>query len=271
MRELNQVLDPKTKDGKSYYLHLRKGDMPGYVIVPGSPERIEKIAANWDNVVDVAENRHYISKKGSYKGMEQGATSTGIGALSAEICFNELKKAGVHTCIRIGTTGCIDPEYDSGDLLIPYAVIRKDGTSECYIEPEFPSFADPIVVMALAEACERLGYKYGLALEYTAGSFYMGQGRPLSDEPGSYWPSWAENILPDIEQQGVKVLEMDTGGQFVIAYLHGIRMGAILAVVANRKSNSFAYNNGEEKACLATSLALQILKEWDDEGKFGRV
>ena len=270
MSELNQVLDPKTPDGKTYYLHLKDGDMPGYVIVPGSPERIEKIAANWENVVDVAENRHYISKRGTYNGMDQGATSTGIGGLSAEICFNELKKVGVHTCIRIGTTGCIDPEYDSGDLLIPYAVIRKDGTSECYIEPEFPSFADPIVVMALAEACERLGYKYGLALEYTAGSFYMGQGRPLSDEPNSYWPSWANNIMPDIEQQGVKVLEMDTGGQFVIAYLHGIRMGAILAVVANRKNNSFAYNDGEEKACKATSLALEILKEWDEQGKFGR-
>ena len=270
MKELNQVLDPKTKDGRSYFLHLKEGDMPGYVIVPGSPERIQKIIANWDNVQDVAENRHYISKRGTFHGTEQGATSTGIGALSAEICFNELQKAGVHTCIRIGTTGCLDPEFDNADLLIPYAVIRKDGTSEFYIEPEFPSFADPIVVMALAEACERLGYKYGLALEYTAGSFYMGQGRPLSDEPNSYWPSWAANILPDIEQQGVKVLEMDTGGQFVLAYLQGIRMGAILAVVANRKTNNFAYNNGEEKACLATSLALQILKEWDDEGRFRR-
>ena len=63
---------------------------------------------------------------------------------------------------------------------------------------------------------------------------------------------------------------MDTGGQFVLAYLQGIRMSAILAVVANRKTNNFAYNNGEEKACLATSLALQILKEWDDEGRFRR-
>ena len=45
MKELNQVLDPKTKDGRSYFLHLKEGDMPGYVIVPGSPERIQKIIA----------------------------------------------------------------------------------------------------------------------------------------------------------------------------------------------------------------------------------
>ena len=64
MKELNQILDPKTEDGRSYYLHLKKGDMPGYVIIPGSPERTAKIAANWENVKDVAHNRHYISKKG---------------------------------------------------------------------------------------------------------------------------------------------------------------------------------------------------------------
>ena len=82
--------------------------MPGYVIIPGSPERTVKIAANWDNAREVAHNRHYVSKRGEYKGMEQGTTSTGIGALSAEICINELKKAGVHTVLRVGSTGCID-------------------------------------------------------------------------------------------------------------------------------------------------------------------
>ena len=97
MKKLDQILDPKTEDGRSYYLHLREGDMPGYVIIPGSPERTAKIAANWENVRDVAHSRHYISKRGVYQGMEQGTTSTGIGALSAEICLNELKKSGVHT------------------------------------------------------------------------------------------------------------------------------------------------------------------------------
>lgn len=270
MKQLDQILDPKTEDGKSWYLHLCKGDMPEYVMIPGSPERTVKIAANWENVKEVAHSRHYISKRGWYKGMEQGTTSTGIGALSAEICINELKKSGVHTVLRIGSTGCIDERFEHGDLLIPVACIARDGSSECYIDPEFPSFADPIMVMALVEACERLGYRYGLALEYTAGSFYLGQGRPLSDEPGSYWPSWAKDILPDIEQQGVQVLEMDTAGQFVIGYLHGMRIAAILSVVAARKKNSFAYNNGEEKACLAASEALLILKEWDEQGKYMR-
>jgi len=270
MNSLNQVLDPKTEDGKTYYLHLESGDMPPYVIIPGSPERITKIVANWNDVVDVAHSRHYISKRGVYKGMEQGTTSTGIGALSAEICINELSKIGVHTMLRVGSTGCISENFDHGDLIIPVACITQDGTSECYFEPRYPSFADPIMVMALVEACERLGFRYGLGLEYTAGSFYMGQGRPLYDGDDSYWPSWAENIMPDIEQKHVTVLEMDTSGQFVVGYLHNVRMAAILTVVAARKKGSFAYSDGEEKACLAASEALRILSEWDSEGKYRR-
>lgn len=270
MRKLEQVLDPKTADGKSYYLHLKRGDMPEYVVIPGSPERTEKIAANWEQAKDVAHNRHYISKRGIYNGMEQGTTSTGIGALSAEICINELQKSGVHTVLRVGSTGCIDDRYENGDLLIPVACIAKDGSSECYTDPEFPSFADPIMVMALVEACEKFGYRYGLAFEYTAGSFYLGQGRPLGEEEDSYWPSWAGNILPDIEQQKVKVLEMDTAGQFIIGYLHGVRIAAVLSVVAARKKNNFAYSDGEEKACRVACEALKILKEWDETGESGR-
>lgn len=271
MKKLDQILDPKTEDGRSYYLHLREGDMPGYVIIPGSPERTAKIAANWENVRDVAHSRHYISKRGVYQGMEQGTTSTGIGALSAEICLNELKKSGVHTVLRVGTTGCIDPNFENGDLLMPGGLHRPGRLPPSATStPNSPPSPIPVMVMALAEACERLGFRYGLALEYTAGSFYLGQGRPLGDEPDSYWPSWAKDIMPDIEQQGVKVLEMDTAGQFIIGYLHGMRIAAVLSVVAARKNNNFAYNNGEEKACLAASEALKILKEWDERGEFGR-
>jgi len=131
------------------------------------------------------------------------ATSTGIGGPSSEICIHELNTLGVHTCIRVGTTGCIVPEFDLGDLIIPVACIRKDGTSATYVEPEFPAFANTYVVMALMQACERLGFRYGLGLGYTVGSFYIGQGRPLNEDGSGYWPSFAEKIIPDLQSARV--------------------------------------------------------------------
>ena len=265
--DFKQALTPKYEGEKTYHLHLANGDVPEYMILPGSPERTLKIAKNFDNVKEVAYNLQYKTVTGEYKGMQQGTTSTGVGAASAEICINELHKIGMHTCIRVGTTGCLDARYDCGDLIIPLACIRKDGTSICYIEPEFPSFADTRVALALIEACERLGFRYGVGLEYTPGSFFLGQGRPIHEDGSGYWPTWADKIIPDLQTARVVNMEMDTAGLFVVAYLHGVRMGAILTVVENRVLNTWGYNGGEEKACLAASEAMKILAEWDEKAK----
>lgn len=266
-REINKASAPKSENAGVYHLQLKEGDVPGYVILPGAPERTLKIAKDWENMQEVASYREYKTVRGNYKGMDIACTSTGIGGPSSEICIHELNTLGVHTCIRVGTTGCIVSDYDLGDLIIPVACVRKDGTSSAYVEPEYPAFANTYVVMALIEACERLGFKYGLGLDYTVGSFYIGQGRPLNEDKSGYWPSFAENIIPDLETAKVTNIEMETAGQFVVGYLHGMRMGAILSVISNRVLDRWGDNGGEAKACRAASEAMKILKEWDEAGQ----
>ncbi|MEG2008812.1 MAG: nucleoside phosphorylase [Oscillospiraceae bacterium] len=236
-------------------------------MLPGAPERTLKIAENWENVKEVASYREYKTVTGAYKGVDMACTSTGIGGPSSEICLHELNTLGVHTCIRVGTTGCIVPDFDLGDLIIPVACVRMDGTSGTYIKPEYPAYADSYVVMALIEACERLGLRYGLGLDYTVGSFYIGQGRPLNEDKSGYWPSFAENILPDLATAKVTNIEMETSGQFVVGKLHGMRMGAVLSVISNRVLDRWGDNGGEANACLAASEAVKILKEWDESGR----
>ena len=230
----------KAENEGVYHLQLKPGDVPPYVILPGAPERTLKIAKNWEDVKVVASYREYKTVTGKYKGMDMACTSTGIGGPSSEICLHELNTLGVHTCIRVGTTGCIVPQFDLGDLIIPVACVRKDGTSATYVEPEFPAFANTYVVMALMEACERLGFRYGLGLDYTVGSFYIGQGRPLNEDGSGYWPSFAEKIIPDLQTAGVTNIEMETSGQFVVGYLHEMRMGAVLSVISNRVLDRWA-------------------------------
>ena len=265
-KEINKASAPKAENQGVYHLQLKPGDVPEYVILPGAPERTLKIANDWEEVKEVAFYREYKTVTGRYKDMEIGCTSTGIGGPSSEICIHELNTLGVHTCIRVGTTGCIVADYDLGDLIIPVACLRKDGTSATYVEPEFPAYANTYVVMALIEACERLGFKYGLGLDYTVGSFYIGQGRPLNEDGSGYWPSFADQIIPDLQQAGVTNIEMETSGQFVVGHLHGMRMGAVLSVISNRVLDRWGDNGGEAKACLAASEAMRILKEWDESG-----
>jgi uridine phosphorylase len=244
--KVNRASAPRADNDGVYHLQLKPGDVPGYIILPGAPERTLKIAEDWEEAEEVAFNREFRTVRGKYKGMEIACTSTGIGGPSSEICLHELNVVGVHTCIRVGTTGCIVPEFDLG---------------------EYPAYADIYVVMALMEACERLGFRYGLGLCYTVGSFYIGQGRPLNEDKSGFWPSFAENIIPDLAAAKVTNIEMEAAAQFVVGKLHGMRMGAVLAVVSNRVLDRWGDAGGEEKACLAASEAMRILKEWDDSGR----
>ena len=264
---LNKASAPKAKNDGVYHLQLKQGDVPGYVLLPGAPERCLVIAKEWEDSREIASYREYKTVAGTYKGTPIACTSTGIGGPSSEICIHELNVLGVHTCIRVGTTGCIVPNFDLGDLIIPAACIRRDGTSITYVEPEYPSYADFYVVLALIAACERLGFRYGLGLDCTVGSFYIGQGRPLFADGSGYWPSFAEKILPDLATARVTNIEMETSAQFVVGKLHGMRMGAVLSVIANRVLDKWGDNGGETKACLAASEAVRILTEWDATGE----
>ncbi|MFB2828913.1 nucleoside phosphorylase [Aeromonas jandaei] len=262
---VNKASKPLAENDGVYHLRLKEGDIPSYVLLPGAPERTLKIAQHWDAVEEVASYREYKTVRGTYLGCPIACTSTGIGGPSSEIAIHELKTLGVHTAIRVGTTGCITDKFDLGDLIIPIACVRKDGTSASYAEPEFPAFSDPTVVKALVQACENLGYRYGFGLTYTVGSFYIGQGRPLSDGSDTYWPSWADKIVPDLQQMRVTNIEMETAGQFVVGYLHDMRMGAVLSVISNRVLDRWGDNGGEDKACKAASEAIRLLTLWDTQ------
>ena len=266
-----KAMAPTDDDGKVYHLRLANGDVPPYVILPGAPERTKIIAENWQDAKEVASYREYTTVSGLYKNMPIATTSTGIGAAGSEIAIHELATVGVHTCIRVGTTGVIQSELDLGDLVIPVACVRHDGTSDNYIEPAYPAAADTIVTMALMQACENLGYKYCIGIGYTTSSFYIGQGRSIEIEGhvppkkfgGVYEPTFMNNLIPDLQSAGVINIEMEASGQFVVGRLHGLRMGAILAVVSNRVTDKWGEAGGEEKSSKAASEALYLLNEWD--------
>jgi len=263
--DLKNATAPTDDAGKVYHLRGGGDDDPQYMILPGAPERTTIIAGNWEDAVEAASYREYKTVTGRYKGVPVGTTSTGIGAASSEIAIHELSVLGVHTCIRVGTTGVLQPEYDLGDLVINSAAVRHDGTSDNYIEPAYPAAADPVVTMALMQACENLGYRYGVGIGYTAASFYVGQGRSIGE--GLYEPSFMGDIIPDLMTAGVVNIEMEVSGQFVVGRLHGMRMGAILAVIANRATNQWGDKGGEEKASKAASEAVFILRDWEIKGE----
>lgn len=88
-----------------YHVHLKKGDIGRYVILPGDPGRVPLIASFFDDAKEVAFNREYRTFTGTVDGIKVSCTSTGIGCPSTAIAVEELIKCGADTFIRIGTCG----------------------------------------------------------------------------------------------------------------------------------------------------------------------
>src|SRR6056297_1361069 len=113
-----------------YHLEVGEGDVADAVLLPGNPERVDKVTALWDESEEVAHHREYRTATGTYDGVPISVTSTGIGSPSATIAVEELARVGVDTFIRVGSCGAIQPEMEVGDLVISSGAVRQEGTSD---------------------------------------------------------------------------------------------------------------------------------------------
>ena len=251
---------PADAEGVRYHIALKPGQMPPIVLMPGDPARIDLFKSQWQDAVDLAHNREFRSARGLYNGREVGAVSVGVGMGGVEVTLNELATIGVHTVIRVGTTGSLHAHMECGDIILRVAGIRRDGTSDLYVEPGFPAFAHPDVFQALVEACERLQVRYHLGIACSTASFYLGQARPTHN---GYFRDVPDEMLDSLRRAGVTNFDMESAGVFVLGHLMNLRVGSVLAVRANRATNVLADNGGKTRACLVAAEATAILYERD--------
>jgi uridine phosphorylase len=237
-------------------------NLGGYTLLPGDPERVTLMARQWDEgAKEYTFKRLYRAATGTYKGAAIAAFSTGIGGPSAEGVITNLCSEGVHTFIRVGTTGAIQEHIQIGDIIINDASVRLDGTSNLYVRPEYPSAASFEVTLALVQACENLGYRYHVGTGCTTGSFFAGQCRVSY---GGYKPSRLEEEFADLRAAGVLNFEMEGSALFTLLRLFGKRAGLCASVIAHRLTGEWdAEGIGEPRACLAGAEAIRILHEWD--------
>jgi len=252
---------PEWEGGLQYHIELKPGDIPPYILLPGDPARIDIISAVWDSAEEVSFHRQYRTIRGKYKGVDIAAMSTGIGGPAVEIAMIELINIGVHTFIRVGSTGVIRADIKPGDLIISTAAVRFEGASRAYAPIEYPAVASLDVTLALIEAAESLGYRYHVGITASTDSFYVGQERPVVN---NYLSPWNKGLIHLLQQLNVLNFEMEAATIFTLANIFGVRAGAVCAVFANRVTNEFV-KAGEEEAARVASEAVKILREWDEE------
>lgn len=210
---------------KQYHTQTSQGDVGKYVLMPGDPGRVEKIAAHLDNPRHVATNREYVTFTGSLDGVPVSVTSTGIGCPSSAIAVEELFRSGADTFIRVGTSGSFQPGTRSNDLAIVTAAIRHEGTSSHYLPIEFPAVCDIEIVEALKRAAIKRKQRFALGISHSKDSYYGEVEPERSGLPGQLkdlWRAWTIG--------GAICSEMEISTICIVASTLRARAGGIMAM-----------------------------------------
>jgi len=219
-------------------------------IVHGNPDRVHEHAKLLSSPRVIASKRGFVSYLGFYKGESLIITSSGMGAGSAAIAFEELVEHGVSKVIRIGTCGSYRDYIRPGDIVIPTDVLL-DGPVLRYIFPDYLRSREPDVGVDWLYVRE--GFYFVKGFERVVDAIKRSIEKALSEHgnpPISYYVgpihdkdilhAWREEYSMRAEtltrvKSKVKSLtiatDMESGALFTIARMRGAIAGSILVAV----------------------------------------
>lgn len=260
----------RNEEGLAFHLHIKKGDIGRYVLLPGDPGRCEKIARFFDAPHFVAQNREYVTWTGTLLGENVSVVSTGIGCPSTAIAVEELVEAGADTFIRVGSSGSMQPYVHAGDIAVVTGAIRDEGTTSHYLPMNFPAVADVDVVCALRAAARKLGVSYHLGIAQSKDSFYGEVERkrmPMPDQLKERWDAWVAG--------GAICSEMESAALFVLSSIYRKRAGGAMLVVNESELAEIDDHDGskhmkEFDADLVIRVGIEAIKNLIEQDKLSK-
>ncbi len=202
---------------KQPHLLVDEGDVHDVALIPGNPDRVDRIASHCDESELVAENREYRIVNAVYEGVDLTVCSTGIGCPSAAIAIEELHNVGVDTVIRVGTCGGLQTDVEIGDMVVATGAAKEEGTSKRYESATYPAVPDYGTLTALVDAAEANDEQVHVGPIVSDDAFY--------NESDEYVADW--------EEAGLLAIEMEAAAVFSLARRRGMDAGAICTADGN--------------------------------------
>lgn len=193
-----------------------------FAIITGNPERVPVISSHFKNSREVSRDRNFLCHEVSLNEVSVLIVSSGIGAPSTAIVVEELIELGVTTIVRIGTCGALQPEIKVGDLVIPSACVREEGTTHQYVDSIFPAIPDQVVLRELIDSAANTSKRFHVGIAHCKDAYYLEKPAKqlIKERAGQRWEQW--------RRAGVLVTEMESSALFVLGSLRQIRTGSLL-------------------------------------------
>lgn len=217
---------------RMYHIATLPEEVAPYVLLPGDPHRVKKVAALWDEARFIADNREHVTYTGTYKGMPITCTSTGMGCPSAAIAIEELARCGAKTLLRMGTCGGICPEVQRGDFVIFDSACRFEGTTKLYAPVEYPAVSHYECVQAAIEVAQREKLRYHVGTSRCIDGIYTNRPDKNASFGGYRLHSW-DSFMEDMEAMHVIAGDMESAAVMVLSRLFGLRGGCVCMCATN--------------------------------------
>ncbi|HBB90734.1 MAG: AMP nucleosidase [Bacteroidetes bacterium GWF2_49_14] len=139
----------------------------------------------------------------------------GMGSANAATIMDLLSAIHPKACLFLGKCGGLKKKNKVGDLILPIAAIRSEGTSDDYLPPEVPA----LPAFMLQRAVSSVIRDYGL--DYYTGTVYTTNKR--------VW-EYDERFKKYLAKTRSMAIDMETATIFIVGFYNEIPSGALLLV-----------------------------------------
>lgn len=182
------------------------------------------LLCNFINYVEKFAEKHNVEVQGRGKAMQTATAENitiinfGMGSAMAATCMDLLAAIKPEAVLFLGKCGGLKKITRIGDLILPIAAIRGEGTSNDYMPPEVPALPSFRLQMAVSHSIR----KY--ELEYFTGTVYTTNRRVWEHDKDF------KKYLRKIRAMGI---DMETATIFTVGFINKIPHGALLLVSDN--------------------------------------
>ncbi|WP_028979528.1 AMP nucleosidase [Sporocytophaga myxococcoides] len=207
----------KTKD------EIVKDWLPRYTGTPISEFGEYILLTNFINYVELFAEKFKVEVQGRNRAMQTATANNitiinfGMGSAMAATVMDLLSAIPPKAVLFLGKCGGLK-KTKLGDLILPIAAIRGEGTSDDYAPPEVPALPS----FRLQRAVSSMIKKH--ELDYWTGTVYTTNRRVWEHDEKF------KQYLRDIRTMGI---DMETATIFVVGFMNGIPHGALLLVSDN--------------------------------------
>lgn len=179
------------------------------------------LLTNFSNYLELFAKWHNVEVEGKNRNMPS-ATADGItilnfgmGSPNAATVMDLLSAVKPHAVLFLGKCGGLKKKNKLGDLILPIAAIRSDGTSNDYLPLEVPALPAFKIQIAVSSVITRNN------LDYWTGTVYTTNRR--------VW-EYDDRFKKYLVKTRAMAIDMETATIFTVGFANEIPVGALLLV-----------------------------------------